>query len=302
MKTSKELEIQIDGGLGNQLFQFYAGLYFAEYFNLNPIFEISRLRRISKLHPGLNIFSLGILDEFKTKSNSNALLKRFNYKARSYVSNLIQSEKTSLLKANGTTEFYEIGYVEIDKLVKVRNSIPGYFQTWRYFDALQVKPLITIERLGNPTDWLNQNLKRMQEVNPLVIHVRRGDYKLDKNRDIGCLSVEYFESVCGLHTESDEIWIVTDSPEKTHNEFKKFSKKTIVLDPPSNSDPVESMILMSKAKSIAISNSTFSWWAAKLSAPDSNVYAPAKWFQNRPDPTDLIPESWRKVESDWVEH
>ena len=105
-----------------------------------------------------------------------------------------------------------------------------------------------------------------------------------------------------MHKGSDEIWIVTDSPEETHNEFKKFSKKTIVLDPPSNSDPVESMILMSKAKSIAISNSTFSWWAAKLSAPDSNVYAPAKWFQNRPDPTDLIPESWRKVESDWVEH
>jgi hypothetical protein len=100
--------------------------------------------------------------------------------------------------------------------------------------------------------------------------------------------------------ESSEIWIFTDSPQTVRDEFKNFGIKTRVIEPPLGSDPIESMVLMSNASKIAISNSTFSWWAAKLAPPTTSVYAPSKWFEHRTDPRDLIPTSWKRVDSNWV--
>jgi hypothetical protein len=74
-----------------------------------------------------------------------------------------------------------------------------------------------------------------------------------------------------------------------------------VLSPPPDSDPVESLLLMSSTTYIAISNSSFSWWAAKLSETDTLVFAPSKWYELRNDPIDLIPDSWIRITSDWME-
>jgi len=35
-------------------------------------------------------------------------------------------------------------------------------------------------------------------------------------------------------------------------------------------------------------------------AEDSIVVAPSKWFRCRTDPIDLLPASWKKSESEWV--
>jgi hypothetical protein len=56
---------------------------------------------------------------------------------------------------------------------------------------------------------------------------------------------------------------------------------------------------MSKATKIAISNSTFSWWAAAIANVNNTIYAPTKWFEQRPDPTDLIPANWIQIQSEW---
>jgi hypothetical protein len=71
MRNRDQLEILIDGGLGNQLFKFYAGLYFSEKWNLEPIFETSRLSQIAKLHPGENIETLGLLCGYSTRSTDS---------------------------------------------------------------------------------------------------------------------------------------------------------------------------------------------------------------------------------------
>jgi hypothetical protein len=61
----------------------------------------------------------------------------------------------------------------------------------------------------------------------------------------------------------------------------------------------ETMIAMSYAQKIIISNSTFAWWAAKLGEQKLCVCAPSKWFFNRKDPENLLPNHWIKIESVW---
>ena len=300
MRNRDQLEISIDGGLGNQLFKFYAGLYFSEKWGLKPIFETSRLSQIAKLHPGENIETLGLLDNYAIKSHRS--LYRHDLRLRIYDGYLrgFANFKSNSLNQSTNREHSEIGYVEYNQSVKPRNLRSGYFQSWRYFDALEIKPTISYQSLLKPSTWLEQQLKLIAEIDPMVIHVRRGDYQLKKNWQMGCLSPKYYQSINPKALESNEIWIFTDSPQIVRDEFKNFGIKTRVIEPPHGSDPVESMILMSNASKIAISNSTFSWWAAKLASLTTSVYAPSKWFEHRTDPTDLIPTSWKRLDSHWV--
>jgi hypothetical protein len=300
LKSDKQLTIKIDGGLGNQLFQLYAGLYFANHLNLSPLFDISRLRKINKLHPGMNISTLGLLNQYETKNRPLFLSPDLSARLIRKINLVLKQGLDGSLRGIPEKVHSDIGYVEIEKIQKLPNVIQGYFQTWRYFDELQEKPIISYQTLRNPSAWLNQNIVKIQETNPLIMHVRRGDYLQTKNKETGLLSLKYFEAVCRAHGEETEIWVLTDSPSLVKEEFRNFPRRFRILTPPIDSDPVESMILMSRAKALAISNSTFSWWAAKLATPGSSVYSPSKWFQHRTDPTDLLPTSWVKIESDWA--
>jgi hypothetical protein len=300
MNIRDKLEIQIDGGLGNQLFKFYAGLYFSQKLDTQPIFNVSRLRQIAKLHPGENIQTLGLLDGYTVKSNSplyrwDAII-RIQGAHQKYLSSL----KLNLLGQFSAQAHEEIGYIEFPESTKPGKLANGYYQSWRYFEDLETKPIISYKSLTRPSQWLEDQLNLMAQVDPLVIHVRRGDYQLRKNWQIGCLSPKYFHSIDEKVLESNEIWIFTDTPETVKREFASLGIKAHVMQPPIESDPVESMILMSNASRIVISNSTFSWWAAKFAPPETVVYAPTKWFEHRSDPTDLIPPSWKRVKSDWM--
>ena len=300
MRNRDYLEISIDGGLGNQLFKFYAGLYFSRKWGLEPIFETSRLSQIAKLHPGENIETLGLLDGYSIKSNDSSYQYDLRLRIQDAFSRRLANLKLNSLDQSSDQEQLEIGYVELSQSTKPKNLRNGYYQSWRYFDALEIKPTISYQSLVEPTIWLEHQLNLMAEIDPLVMHVRRGDYQLKKNWQIGCLSPKYYQSINLEASESNEIWIFTDSPQTVRDEFKNFGIKTRVIEPPLGSDPIESMVLMSNASKIAISNSTFSWWAAKFAPPTTSVYAPSKWFEHRTDPRDLIPTSWKRVDSNWV--
>jgi len=56
--------------------------------------------------------------------------------------------------------------------------------------------------------------------------------------------------------------------------------------------------LMSLGHAFFLANSTFSWWAAKLSsAPPSKIYVPNPWFSGLAAPIELIPPNWNLVPS-----
>jgi len=300
MRNRDNIEISIDGGLGNQLFKFYAGLYFSEKWGLAPIFETSRLSQIAKLHPGENIETLGLLDGYSIRSKDSPYRRHLRLRVQDALSRRLAHFKLNSLDQLVDLEQLEIGYIEFSQSAKQKNLRNGYFQSWRYFDALEIKPIISYQSLAKPSNWLKQQLNLIAEMDPIVMHVRRGDYQLKTNWQMGCLSPKYYQSINPKSLESKEIWIFTDSPQSVRDEFKNFGIKTRVIEPPHGSDPVESMILMSHASEIVISNSTFSWWAAKLASSTTSVYAPRKWFEHRTDPKDLMPTSWKRLESHWV--
>ena len=286
--------MEIAGGLGNQLFMFYAGLYFQEKYQREVIFDTSDLSRIQGLHPGANIQTLGLLDNYPTTS-------RFN--ASDFKSNRVISQLTRLIKGTshgGTFSSEEIGFINPNLIPLDVKRIRGYFQSWVYFESLSGKPILSLENLSSPSRWLLEKTERTKNENVLSLHVRRGDYALAANRKNGILSRSYYEKALVNAGDFNSIWIFTDSPEEVEDEFLLLGHSFEVINPPSDSDPVESLLLMAATKEIVISNSTYSWWSAKFAGDTVAVYAPSKWYELREDPSKLIPDNWKRIPSEWA--
>jgi hypothetical protein len=201
-----------------------------------------------------------------------------------------------------------IGYDKSLVAAQPGDYVVGYFQTHVYLDELRLANRMPNLALGEKSTWFVDKHQELMETNPIVIHVRRGDYLLEKNDFIGALSGDYFLNAFRLlennsdhRTNNRPIWIFSDQPGVVKDEFngiREFESAKFIEAPP-GSDPAESLILMSYASSIVISNSTFSWWSAALSR-GAKVVAPSKWFKKSEDPESLIPANWLRAVSSWM--
>ena len=182
----------------------------------------------------------------------------------------------------------------------------GYFQTWKYYQSLKNRGLVEEIGMKNPSNWFLETSRNLdKEAKVLGIHVRRGDYI--GNLGIGTLSNCYYRSAIRTLREHnvswDAIWIFSDDPVRVQSELQEIVARepnVVFVDPPTESHSFESLLLLSKCSSIVIANSTFSWWAATLGNPQKVVLCPSKWLAQMDSPLDLLPESWIKVPSDWV--
>lgn len=290
---------RIDGGLGNQLFMLAAGLYYQEQTKKEVIFDISNLESISKLHPGHNVYSLGLLKNSRVFQTS---LNQKNYpegilslrRAKSKIQGkIIEPIRRSAFVVP------EVGFFDLSMIPPRVTRIEGYFQSWKYFDGLTNKPIVNIDLLKSPSQWFLNLAETLTKESFTALHVRRGDYKLAKNRQNGLLSRRYYEETVYRISHVGKILVFSDSPTLARELFTGSTLNLEFIEPPHDSDPVESLLLMSIASNIIISNSTFAMWAAMLSNPATSVFAPHKWFEFGRDPVDLMPESWNFIESEW---
>jgi hypothetical protein len=309
LRTKKGTRIQLIllGGIGNQLFQYFAGKYLAH--SSGGVLEIdSSLSQFGRSGHSDWINALTLPTDFASDMNKYSftdLVSIVRRKIRDFLVSVI-SNKDLQLRVLHQYQSAVLGFDPLLADIKPPVTITGYFQTWRYYQALKDKGLVSEIQMKNPSNWF---INKMNELNyqghVLGIHVRRGDYV--GNSDIGTLSVSYYEDALRnltLRGETwDAIWIFSDDKELTQLEFKNFDgggKNLHFVDPPEESHAFESMMLMSKCQSVVIANSTFSWWAAMIGDSNKTVVCPTKWLAQMPDPQDLCPESWIRVSSAWV--
>ena len=107
-----------------------------------------------------------------------------------------------------------------------------------------------------------------------VFHVRRGDY-LHLQSEYGLLSSFFYESNM---TKNEKVVICTDA-EQLEDTFRQNFPEAIVLNP-KDFDVWECLAIMVKATHFVGSNSTLSWWAAKLRSENkSTSILPDPWFK-----------------------
>jgi hypothetical protein len=172
----------------------------------------------------------------------------------------------------------------------------GYFQSYKYSEQSKVIDVIRNFEFYGGSPKFNLKRREAQRLEPVIFHVRLSDYLNEPT--IGVLSVNYFQSamqeVAELNTKP--MWVFSDDPEKARNFFELDRSEGIEFFGPDDFSTLETLELMKTGSSLTISNSTFSWWAARLSSPKTRiVIAPEPWFIGQADPIDLIPVGWRRL-------
>lgn len=299
---SNKTKVRLVGGLGNQLFIYFAGLYLSEKLKSKLVCDLSHLD-LDRTKHGVSITSFDLEGEFVRKSRYAAGALRTLERFASY-----SSHKSSWFKRfyQKTTKFYlptGIGYDPELENICADVILRGYFQTWKYVRALQVGKEFAL-KVRNPSPWFAQKKLMAEETRPIIIHVRQGDYRDDVNSFIGVLGPDYYKKAL-LEIRNTNIkgpvWVFSDEVESAKRILGlDFADDIEWIVAPKGIDPAEELAIMQFGGAHIIANSTFSWWGAYFSQSTKLVIAPKTWFKGRSEPLNLIPPDWKRIENDWL--
>lgn len=290
--------IRLQGGLGNQMFQYAFARILAEQNNVilkldNSFFDASSL----ELSFTLRHFELGIFN--------NAYLQA----SASEIKSLKQSSFFDRIKRKlgmCTSKIYEepsFGFHAEALSIKAPFYIKGYFQSYKYsenqMDFIRKIFAFPLESLDDINTAL---LYKLQSETTISVHVRRGDYITNKKTQQfhGNCSLEYYSNAIALLASKNKIFTLvffSDDREWVKEQFENLPYSKIFVDYNNNENSWIDMLLMSSCSHNIIANSSFSWWAAWLNMHSKKtVIAPKNWYANSEKNTnDLIPPQWIRL-------
>lgn len=286
--------VYIQGGLGNQLFQYAAALSLANHLNTKVILDTTWFS-ISK----------GVTREFELPKLFNNLEILSPGKARLFgntPSSVIRKLRKKMLF--GTIDYYnETGVAFSERFFDLKNTVylEGNFQSFKYHRYLPDNFMDMILSYKGDNSFKEKENK-ITAAKFVSIHIRRGDYVLDpKTQQLhGTIPMEYYYKAIEMFSRQDpglNFMVFSDDKEFAMKNFKDMPNLTVVTD--TNLSSIEELVLMAKCHHQIIANSSFSWWAAYLNKnAQKKVVCPAQWFNNPPKGfsfDDLIPQNWIKA-------
>ena len=265
--------IRLNGGLGNQLFQYAHGRSL-ELSGKKIVFDISffngnKAKKDTERDFKLNNFDVETKAEFiNKKSNFFCFLNKIKRKIGFRTETFYQSEKYFKDIAETIRQEFKLR----QKMTPASEIVCEYIQ----------KVMI-----------------------PVSIHIRRGDYAQNAKtkKYHGECSPEYYKEALAILSEKlgqefagkISLFVFSDDIEWVR-ENMSFPYPTTFVSNPAIPD-YEELILMSNCHHHIIANSSFSWWGAWLNPnPQKIVIAPEKWFNTKPSVyKDIVPNSWIKI-------
>lgn len=273
MKKSNSINVQLLGGLGNQLFGLHFGVAVSSRLNTELQISDSMIALGSNKSRSLQILNFefsspDIVYRISKKRSfeslgTNQLLRKIQWKLQLRRSTFIDEEKMRVAHFK----------------FKPGQSFSGYFQNWVFADYLyeEGKRLVP-KKVSSHTEELI-NLLKQQSV--ICIHLRLGDY-LDFPEIFTILPEEYYLNAV-KYFEKDEkfkLWIFVEDQSQAIEFYPNLLERAEkVFDRRSRLTDVESFIVLSNCNNLIASNSTYSLWAA--------------WLVNKNQGTAIVPKQLR---------
>lgn len=273
--------VRIMGGLGNQLFQYAAGLGLSQRHNVPLKLDLSYYVEFAK-----------------TKWARRYGMNHFNI-----IPSVASEEEIASAKSCEYLKEEHFHYHPEIEQAGPMVYLEGYWQSERYFQEIREelrKQYVFIDKPSKPNRQMAERIERCPSV---AFHIRRGDYVTDRHvrQLLGACPWEYYERAVRFLAKKVgkmHFFIFSDDPlwVKKHLELKH---PWTLVDINNEDTCYEDMRLMSLCQHHITANSTFSWWGAWLAQnPRKIVVTPEKWMRLQSEKwktTDLIPEGWHKL-------
>lgn len=297
----KTFRVILNGGIGNQLFQYAFGRALAVKNNARLVLDTSLFKSdlaYSRKY-SLSPYQLAddiLVEESSTRAHINWNIFKFAHRG------LIPKSLLSLL---GVFESDRRDALEL-ATVAIPHDIPvvGYWQNHAHFSELRSTLLadLTPKLTLSPV-----NLHILNEIklisNSVAVHVRaQRNHKIktnvqaepndfDPSNAHSCLlPLEYYRSALSNISQLESnpiVFVFSDNPDWAATYLAPLNHNFIFLQPQRGED-WEDVYLMSHCKHHVTANSSFSWWGAWLACQDGGVkIAPLNALY-----TPLIPTHW----------
>ncbi len=284
--------IWIDGGLGNQMFQYALALKM-QSLGTKVKLDVTKYAE----HYAHNGFELERIFGMDCPLATEAEVRCLGYRKANHLTEFIK--KTPFRKK---TIYNNESYIYDSKVLTLDGYyIEGYWQSEQYFVDIKEKIKEAYQFPEFSTTEQKAYAEAIKGCCSIGVHVRRGDY----------LNYPYLQNICTIsyyhkamayfrekYPKKAQFYIFTNecawAKENLHGAdcyFVEGNTKT---------ESFRDMQLMSLCKHNIVANSSFSWWGAWLNKnPGQEVIAPARWVNHIPkEQVDIIPEHWIKIGGD----
>jgi hypothetical protein len=188
---------------------------------------------------------------------------------------------------------------ENDCNIKNKAILVGYFQNIISLSEPKVRNFLRVLELKSYSNEMIQYRELAQIERPLVIHIRMGDYR--ENKDFGILGSTYYkEALTRLKQEGDyiRIWLFSDEPSEAIKILPRELQEQVRIIPILPIPAAQTLEIMRLGSAYIIGNSSFSWWGAYLRYDENSVVvAPNPWFRNIVLSGKIYPPEWILVNS-----
>lgn len=284
---------KINGGLGNQFFQYAAGRALARHHKTELVLDLSDLnhiphgntRRLFELNKYPIVARLASeQEELQFRFYHGRLLRRLPFLPRPW--------------------FYkrELHFQYDPQFFDVPNNafLDGYWQSYLYFDRITNLIRTELQPLISPGEINQALINSMCNQNSVALHIRRGDYLANPKAAIhhGVCSLEYYQKAIErmlLQLPEPHFYIFSDDMD--------WARTNLTINAPVHlvghnvgDKSFQDLRLISSCKHQIIANSSFSWWGAWLNPnPHKIVIGPKQWFLVKKDTRTLFPSSWQMI-------
>jgi hypothetical protein len=299
--VSKEVAVCLDGGLGNQLFQYAAGRALALRLGASLVLDTSALEQPP---PGVTprqfeLHCFGVAARIAT-DDDKAKFRRL----RRWRGLRIGVGNWRLVRERGMD--YQQGFDGWGS----NSYLVGYWQSHRYLAETRAELVNELQPLS-PLSLASQAIQRhLSSCESVALHVRRSDYvSLPTAAQFhGALSLSYYvRAISKLRSVLQEphFFVFSDDMVWCREQLGLSSSEATYVDHNQGPNAWQDLILMSHCRHQVIANSSFSWWGAWLgdqhahrsvqsSASNRQVIAPERWFAGTDNSSsqDRLPAQW----------
>jgi hypothetical protein len=297
--------VKLQGGLGNQLFQYALGRCVTLRLGTSLKLDTSSLGKNLGKYQTVRHYSLdrfNIVADIATEND----LRRFRIFSASgdtsYSKALRKIVRYALdIKPIGMRSYVrEPSFRFCQDILSVKDGsyLDGYWQSEKYFGEIRDVLIKEITLKNGPSRVSDELRNEIRTVESVALHIRRGD-AVDNPRGHayhGYCPNEYYERGMGEIAKAKGkdvvIFVFSDDVEWVKSNLNIPYPARFVSS--KETTDYEELVLMSECKNQIISNSTFSWWGAWLNNnPNKIVVAPKRFLRDaKIDTSDLLPQEW----------
>jgi len=281
-------------GLGNQLFQYSAGLYYADKYKASLRVIANSVAEFSHGSPRpfqLNEFHISVPVREATWYDRVMVSNNLRHKKAAEALGALMNVRR--FREPKPAHFHpDIPYGRLPATVYLRD----YWQAAGYAEAVEKRLRKDLELRSQPQAKDHEVLSAIAS-SPCAIsvHVRRGDYL--KAEDPLVLPFSYYQQAWNAMFEKfndAEFFVFSDDIEFASANLPQKGKRTFV----SHNNELtayQDLRIMASCQHHIIANSSFSWWGAWLNPSATKVVIAPKYWRGTPDSyfPDLFPSGWR---------